>query len=125
MEIVTGPSASFVAQQQQNQPDILGQYSHLLQLKNLQQEQALAPLRMQEAQQQVQAGQLDLKAKQRQQDSAAAIMDANQISNSDLSKTIEAASKTSKVLPQSMAQQQQTHYQVQQEALKLLQEKGN
>jgi len=123
-EIITGPNPSFVAQQQAAQPDPIGQYTRLLQLKNLQQEQALAPLRQQAAQQQVQSGELDLRAKQRQQDSDAAIMEAYQNSGGDLSKTIADATKTGKVLPQSIAALRQANFQVQQEALKLWQAKG-
>lgn len=65
MEVITGPSASFVQQQQQSQPDLVGQYGRLLQLKNLQAQQAMIPLQQQEAQQRVQANQLDIQQKQR------------------------------------------------------------
>lgn len=124
MEVITGPSASFVAQQQQSQPDLVGQYSRLLQLKNLQQQQALAPLQVQEAQQRVQANTLDIQSKQREADSAKAIMDAWSGANGDLGKTYEAAARSGKVLPGDLAKIQQANLQLQEQALKTLQAKG-
>jgi hypothetical protein len=60
-EIVTGPNPAFVAQQQQNQPDLVGNFARLQQLKSLIQE---APLRQQALQQQVQEGQLNIQKEQ-------------------------------------------------------------
>jgi hypothetical protein len=60
-EIITGPSGYFA--QQQQQPDLVGNLSHLLALK---QQQQLAPLQLQQAQQNVQAGQLENQQRQTQ-----------------------------------------------------------
>jgi hypothetical protein len=58
-EIITGPSGYFA--QQQQQPDQIGNLSHLLALK---QQQTLAPLQAQAAQQQVQLGGLQIQTEQ-------------------------------------------------------------
>jgi hypothetical protein len=119
-EIITGPSGYFA--QQQQQPDLVGNLSHLLALK---QQQQLAPLQLQQAQQNVQSGQLDIQQKQREADSSAAIQKAYMDSNGDLSKAISDAAKSGKALPGDLAKLQQIHFQVQEQAYKTLQEKGN
>jgi hypothetical protein len=60
-EIVTGPNPAFVAQQQQNQSDLVGNFARLQQLKSLIQN---APVQQQALQQQVQEGQLNIQKEQ-------------------------------------------------------------
>jgi len=120
--VITGPNPAFAAQFDRPQESPLSQIGQILALK---QQQTLAPLQVQEAQQRVQSGQLDLQAKKRQEDSDAAIMQAYQESGGDLSKTVETVAKSGKVLPGAMAQLRQANYQMQEQAYKTLQEKGN
>jgi len=120
--VITGPNPAFAAQFDRPQESPFSQIGQILALK---QQQTLAPLQVQEAQQRVQSGQLDLQAKKRQEDSDAAIMQAYQESGGDLSKTVETVAKSGKVLPGAMAQLRQANYQMQEQAYKTLQEKGN
>jgi hypothetical protein len=70
-EIITGPSGYFA--QQQQQPDLVGNLSHLLALK---QQQTLAPLQAQAAQQQVQLGGLQIQTEQQNMEARKALNEA-------------------------------------------------
>jgi hypothetical protein len=72
-EIVTGPNPAFVAQQQQNQSDLVGNFARLQQLKSLIQN---APVQQQILQQQAQSGQLQLQQEQQAQKDQQAFRDA-------------------------------------------------
>jgi hypothetical protein len=104
------------------QPDTLGNFQKLLAIKN---EQTMAPLRQQEAQQNIQAGALDVQAKQREADSSAAIMKAWSDSNGDLGKAYSLAAKSGKATPGDLTKLQQAHIQMQTQALDLLNKQGD
>ena len=102
-------------------PNALEQYAQMMGLKN---EMQMQPLRIQQAQQSLQAGQMQNTMNQRMMDSQNALMNAWASSKGDMNQAMQAAQASGKVLPQDLMGFQEKSLAIQNQAAQLVAAKG-